>query len=97
MAEVAVCVYSAKNFGLPLVRVARFSSLLVLVFVVAKMLCSGTTFVLAIGSHRSPTELQRHHDQQKHQHKAAHDAIVAIVSLVLKSFAQIGTCPTIGA
>jgi len=72
MAEVAVCIYRTESLGLALVGVARLASLLVLVFVVSKMLCSGTTFVLAIGGHCSPTELHRQENHEKDKKPATH-------------------------
>ena len=39
----------------------------------------------AIGRHRSPTELQRHHDHQKNQQKATHSVILTTKKVRLSS------------
>ena len=68
--ETTVRINRAERLGFALIGPPRFG--LMLMLVMTEMFCCCPAFVLAIGCHRCPTELQRHQYQQKNHKQAAH-------------------------
>jgi hypothetical protein len=74
MAGAAVTVDAAGCFGISLVALAGIG--LVLVIVMAEVLGGDARLMLAINSHRRPTELERQKKQQENGEQATHIQII---------------------